>query len=180
LKAYDITCRPGRRGALLALAARLPAPILAERVGIHPSRAAEWVRAAGAIYADLPRGTKVLRTEPLKAMVIGALVRGVSMRDVESLCEQAGLGTLSKSTADRLEARPPLLRFPGLAEFVVDARLEPPDDQSAPHRGAPPVRRQTHDTPAPRRTRPLARLRTRAARARRGYGLSAARNPDGW
>jgi transposase-like protein len=35
----------------------------------------------------------------LKAMVIGAFVRGLSMRDVESLCEQAGLGELSKSTA---------------------------------------------------------------------------------
>ena len=32
-------------------------------------------------------------------MVIGAFVRGLSMRDVESLCEQAGLGKLSKSTA---------------------------------------------------------------------------------
>src|SRR5215207_861668 len=41
-----------------------------------------------------PRGTKLLRTEPLRAMVIGAFVRGLSMRDVESLCEQAGLGKL--------------------------------------------------------------------------------------
>ena len=49
-----------------------------------------------------PRGTKLLRTEPLKAMVIGAFVRGLSMRDVESLCEQAGLGKLSKSTAPRI------------------------------------------------------------------------------
>ena len=49
-----------------------------------------------------PRGTKLLRTEPLKAMVIGAFVRGLSMRDVESLCEQAGLGKLSKSTASRV------------------------------------------------------------------------------
>jgi putative transposase len=49
-----------------------------------------------------PRGTKLLRTEPLKAMVIGAFVRGLSMRDVESLCEQAGLGKLSKSTAARI------------------------------------------------------------------------------
>jgi putative transposase len=46
-----------------------------------------------------PRGTKLLRTEPLRAMVIGAFVRGLSRRDVESLCEQAGLGKLSKSTA---------------------------------------------------------------------------------
>jgi putative transposase len=48
------------------------------------------------------RGTKLLRTEPLRAMVIGAFVRGLSMRDVESLCEQAGLGKLSKSTASRI------------------------------------------------------------------------------
>jgi putative transposase len=49
-----------------------------------------------------PRGTKLLRTEPLKAMVIGAFVRGLSMRDVEPLCESAGLGKLSKSTAQRI------------------------------------------------------------------------------
>jgi putative transposase len=49
-----------------------------------------------------PRGTKLLRTEPLRAMVIGAFVRGLSMRDVESLCEEAGLGKLSKSTASRI------------------------------------------------------------------------------
>src|SRR5215218_4138816 len=48
------------------------------------------------------RGTKLLRTEPLRAMAIGAFVRGLSMRDVESLCEQAGLGKLSKSTAARI------------------------------------------------------------------------------
>jgi putative transposase len=49
-----------------------------------------------------PRATKVLRTEPLRAMVIGAFVRGLSMRDVESLLERAGLGRLSKSTASRI------------------------------------------------------------------------------
>src|SRR5919204_1838260 len=49
-----------------------------------------------------PRATKVLRTEPLRAMVIGAFVRGLSMRYVESLCEKAGLGKLSKSTASRI------------------------------------------------------------------------------
>lgn len=49
-----------------------------------------------------PRGKRLLRTEPLKAMVIGAFVRGLSMRDVESLCEEAGLGQISKSTASRI------------------------------------------------------------------------------
>src|ERR671919_1027406 len=48
------------------------------------------------------RGTKLVRTEPLKALVIGAFVRGLSMRDVESLCEKAGLGKLSRSTASRV------------------------------------------------------------------------------
>jgi hypothetical protein len=33
----------------------------------------------------------VLRTDPLKALVIGGFVRGLSMRDAESLCEEAGL-----------------------------------------------------------------------------------------
>jgi transposase-like protein len=49
-----------------------------------------------------PCSTKLLRTEPLRAMVIGAFVRGLSMRDIEDLCEQAGLGKLSKSTASRI------------------------------------------------------------------------------
>jgi transposase-like protein len=35
-------------------------------------------------------------------MVIGAFVRGLSMRDIESLCEQAGLGKLSRTTASRI------------------------------------------------------------------------------
>ncbi len=49
-----------------------------------------------------PPRDELLRTEPLRAMVIGAFVRGLSMRDVESLCERAGLGKLSKSTASRI------------------------------------------------------------------------------
>src|SRR2546423_4785781 len=40
----------------------------------------------------------LLRTDPLKALVIGGFVRGLSMRDAESLCEEAGLGRTSKST----------------------------------------------------------------------------------
>jgi putative transposase len=77
-----------------------------------------------------PRGTKLLRTEPLKAMVIGAFVRGLSMRDVESLCEQAGLGELSKSSAARIcsELRERFEQFGrrdlydiGLAALFLDA-----------------------------------------------------------
>ncbi len=53
LKRYRIQrSTEGRHNALLALAARLPAPILAERIGIHQARAVQWVRLAGATYAD--------------------------------------------------------------------------------------------------------------------------------
>jgi hypothetical protein len=53
LKRYGIDrSREGRHAALLALAARLPAPILAVRIGIDRSRAAAWVRMAGMTYAD--------------------------------------------------------------------------------------------------------------------------------
>ena len=62
------------------------------------------VREAAETFASklFPRTPKLLRTEPLKALVIGAFVRGLSMRDVESLCEQAGLGKLSKTAASRM------------------------------------------------------------------------------
>ncbi len=45
---------------------------------------------------------RLLRTDPLKALVIGAFVRGLSMRDIESLCEEAGLGKTSRSTVARI------------------------------------------------------------------------------
>ena len=63
-------------------------------------------------------------------MVVGAFVRGLSMRDVESLCEEAGLGKLSKSTASRIcaELRERFARFGrrdlygvGLVALFLDA-----------------------------------------------------------
>src|SRR3984885_7240016 len=45
---------------------------------------------------------RLLRTDPLKALLIGGFVRGLSMRDVESLCEEAGLGKTSRSTVARI------------------------------------------------------------------------------
>ncbi|MDQ6778122.1 MAG: transposase [Actinomycetota bacterium] len=45
---------------------------------------------------------RVLRTDPLKALIVGAFVRGLSMRDIESLCEEAGLGNTSRSTVARI------------------------------------------------------------------------------
>ena len=45
---------------------------------------------------------RLLQTDPLRALIVGAFVRGLSIRDVESLCEEAGLGTTSKSTVARI------------------------------------------------------------------------------
>ena len=42
------------------------------------------------------------QTDSLRALIVGAFVRGLSIRDVESLCEEAGLGTTSKSTVARI------------------------------------------------------------------------------
>ena len=50
----------------------------------------------------LPNVHRVVRTRPLEALIIGAYVRGLSDRDVESLIQEAGLGKLSKSTASRI------------------------------------------------------------------------------
>jgi putative transposase len=44
----------------------------------------------------------IVRTRPLEALVIGAYVRGLSDRDIESLMDEAGLGHLSKNTASQL------------------------------------------------------------------------------
>ena len=60
------------------------------------------VRAAAEPFVSklFSRGTKLLRSEPLRAMVIGAFVRGLSMRDIESLCENCGARQVVKD--DRL------------------------------------------------------------------------------
>jgi hypothetical protein len=42
LARYGISASAARHAALLELAARLPAPILAERFGLHQVRAAKW------------------------------------------------------------------------------------------------------------------------------------------
>jgi putative transposase len=50
----------------------------------------------------IPDVRRVVRTRPLEALVIGAYVRGLSDRDIESLMDEAGLGHLSKNTASQL------------------------------------------------------------------------------
>jgi hypothetical protein len=53
LKRYGIQrSLQGPHAALIEFAARLPAPILAERIRTPRGRAANWVRLAGATYAD--------------------------------------------------------------------------------------------------------------------------------
>jgi putative transposase len=45
---------------------------------------------------------RLLRTDPLKALVIAGFVRGLSMRDIESLCDEAGLGKTPRPTVSRV------------------------------------------------------------------------------
>jgi hypothetical protein len=44
LNSHGIRARPGRTGALIALAADLPAPVLADLLGLHINTAVRWVR----------------------------------------------------------------------------------------------------------------------------------------
>jgi putative transposase len=50
----------------------------------------------------IPDVRTVVRTRPLEALIIGAYVRGLSDRDVESLLQEAGLGRVSKSAVSRI------------------------------------------------------------------------------
>jgi transposase-like protein len=58
--------------------------------------------AARFVCRTIPETRTVIRTRPVEALVIGAYVRGLSDRDLESLLREAGLGKLSKSTASRI------------------------------------------------------------------------------
>lgn len=49
------------------------------------------------VSSIIPDTRSIVRTRPLEALVIGAYVRGLSDRDIESLAREAGLGTISKS-----------------------------------------------------------------------------------
>jgi transposase-like protein len=45
----------------------------------------------------IPDTRTIVRTRPLEALVIGAYVRGLSDRDIESLAREAGLGSISRT-----------------------------------------------------------------------------------
>ena len=50
------------------------------------------------VSSVIPDTRAIVRTRPLEALVIGAYVRGLSDRDIESLAREAGLGHISKTT----------------------------------------------------------------------------------
>lgn len=58
--------------------------------------------AARFISRVIPDMGMAIRTRPLEALIIGAYVRGLSDRDIESLLEEAGLGKVSRTTASRI------------------------------------------------------------------------------
>jgi putative transposase len=49
------------------------------------------------VSSVIPDTRAIVRTRPLEALVIGASVRGLSDRDIESLAREAGLGTISRT-----------------------------------------------------------------------------------
>jgi transposase-like protein len=49
------------------------------------------------VSATIPDTRAIVRTRPLEAPVIGAYVRGLSDRDIESLAREAGLGHISRT-----------------------------------------------------------------------------------
>jgi len=54
------------------------------------------------VSSTIPDTKAIIRTRPLEALVIGAYVRGLSDRDIESLAREAGLGSISKTTVSRI------------------------------------------------------------------------------
>ncbi len=73
------------------------------------------------VSSVIPDIRGIVRTRPLKALVIGAYVRGLSDRDIESLAREAGLGQISRTTistiCSELRDRYRAFRARSLAEF---------------------------------------------------------------
>ena len=76
------------------------------------------------VSSVIPDTRGIVRTRPLEALVIGAYVRGLSDRDIESLAREAGLGQISRTTISTIcsELRDRYLSLP---------RPEPRRDPSA-------------------------------------------------
>jgi transposase-like protein len=54
------------------------------------------------VSSTIPDTKAIVRTRPLQALVIGAYVRGLSDRDIESLAAEAGLGHIGRSTVSTI------------------------------------------------------------------------------
>jgi putative transposase len=50
----------------------------------------------------IPDTRKIVRTRPVEALIIGAYVRGLSDRDIESLLDEAGLGHVSRTRVSEI------------------------------------------------------------------------------
>ena len=79
LRIVGFPIRPARRGALLALATELPAPVLAEHFAVHQARAAQWTR------PHLRR----LRRQPHRAPPLTATVTGRPASRARRRCRHA-------------------------------------------------------------------------------------------
>jgi transposase-like protein len=77
----------------------------------------------GFVSSVIPDVRGAVRTRPLEALVIGAYVRGLSDRDIESLAREAGLGQLSRTTVSTIcrELRDRYRAF--RARSLADVRL---------------------------------------------------------
>jgi putative transposase len=75
------------------------------------------------VSAVIPDTKSIIRTRPVEALVIGAYVRGLSDRDIESLAREAGLGSISKTAVSRVcrELRDRYRAF--RARSLADVRL---------------------------------------------------------
>jgi hypothetical protein len=54
MKRLGVECNDARRAALLQLAGRLPAAIVADLLGVHVATATQWARIAGRPWGDYP------------------------------------------------------------------------------------------------------------------------------
>jgi putative transposase len=79
------------------------------------------------VSSVIPDVRGIVRTRPLEALVVGAYVRGLSDRDIESLAREAGLGTISRTTVStiyrELRDRYRAFRARGLGEVRLLALL---------------------------------------------------------
>ncbi len=54
MKRIGVECNDARRAALLHLAGRLPAAIVADMLGVHIATATQWAQIAGRPWGDYP------------------------------------------------------------------------------------------------------------------------------